>query len=380
MPLADIGQGAAMVSLVRGLARCRDHAARGLAVSAVVATVLATPGKAHAASDSTWAGPIMRHVAEAVVQQPRTLEQWEAAKWSPGREGNPAWVNDPDPGVRAQVIAAYQQAYEDTYGPLRAVAARRFSKAIAGTFSLDTGVEPPAATAICQQRTAPGPARLGNLFGDPPDLAAERAQWEAMSAQSSMTAGHAAEVIAITCRLYHQATITSRVALATKAAKVGDVFGNEDQLAVPAHADGQLIELDPMALVSGAAADGIQVVFHPGGWFDRTPTMTVTPFGHSTPKLEAKVVKRTNADGTVAYVVTGLGSIPGLRTPEATLDCLATSVAEYGRKAHAALVGNALDVLFGGSGRNLGETRRQAEEFFAGCAAAKAAFAKSGSR
>ena len=380
MLLADARQGATTITSSDSRSWCRGRAACVFALAAVVTAVPAGFDAARAASESKWVGPITPHVAQAVAQQPKTLEQWEAANWSPGRETNPAWIDEPDPSTRRQVYAVYLQLYEDAYAPLRAAAARRLSDGIAATFSVDAGLEPAAATTICQRRTAEGPARWGNLVGEPPDLKAERTQWDALKAQPLMTAGDAQQVIGVTCRLYHQATITSRIALATKAANVPDVFGNGDQLAVPAHADGQLIELDPLALVHGAAADGIQVAFHPGGWFDRTPTITVSPFGRSTPKLEAKVVRRTNPDGTVAYVVTGLGSIPGLRTPEATLDCLATSVAEYGRQAHSAMLGGALGILLGGSGRDLGATRREAETFFAGCAEAKAAFARGGTR
>ena len=352
---------------------------RVAAMALLGATILLPRNAGADELDPEWMESMRRHVAEAVPKEPDTLDAWEAADWSPGLERNPTWMAPGQFGLPAQQSMAYQRAYEATFASRRAAAVRRFSATIAALFTVDKGMVPAEAAKVCQRRTAAAPVALGNLFGAPPDPRRERERWEAVRAKPAMTGLDAQEVIWGTCRLQLQATVTSRITLAEGAAKVSGVFAATDQLAVPAHADGQLIEFDPAALVRTAAADNIQVSFGQGGFFDRTPTMVVTPFGRSAPKLEGKILRRANPDGTNSYVVTGLGNLPGARTPEATVGCLAVSSEEFGRQAHSAVLGSGLGILFGGGGRSLGTTMREVENY-QGCADAKTAFVAGGTR
>ncbi len=348
---------------------------RGAAAALVMAT-LVSPAQLEAAEpDPAWADAMRSRVAASLRKAPDlVLPQWEEAGWSPGLEANPP-TTATDPVQRQQQAAAYRDAYAAAAGPLRAAAARRFGDQVAAMFRPSTGVEPKEAILICLPRQrATLDDNVNRFLGIRTDTADERRKLAALRAKPTLSPSEAASLVATTCRALHQETVERRVALATERAKLPGVLGADDELGVPAHTDGSIVPYEPLPLVEAAAEDGIQVVFGAGWMFNRTPTMTVTPFDRASPKLEATLRKQANADGTTTFVIVGLGPLPGLRWPEQTMDCLANLDRDRQAGARTDVTAGMLGVLLGapsdGSVRRSMQDAGDAER----CAAAKAAF------
>ena len=351
-------------------------------VASVGSTSAATPPTAQDAAGVSTAArrlddtAMARHVADALAAEPGTLDEWEQARWSPGLEPDPDWIDRRDPLLWRQVTAAYREAYEAGIGPRRAAAARRFADVIAATFAVRTGIEPPAASFLCARRQRnPIDGVLNSLFGGEPDPAAERRKLDAIRAKPAVGPGEAAELVDGTCRTQHDDTVAARVALATEAARVQGTFGADDELAVPSHADGRLLAIDPTDLVEAAATDGIQVTYRPGG--SSGAAIGITPFGRGSPRLTGKLGKVANADGTTMLVIAPLENLPGLKTPEETISCLATPLEQARMEAKAKQIGGIGVAMFGGYPEDGG--RAVADSFRLGaalnrCEAAKSAF------
>lgn len=368
---------------IRGGARLLGAALAGIAivVSAGSASAADPPNPRNAAAALVEASrpddaAVARHVADALATEPGTLDEWEQARWSPGIEADPYWIDRRDPLLRLQVTAAYRQAYEDGIGPKRAAAARRFADAIAATFAVRTGIEPAAASFLCANRKRnPTDGLLNSLFGGQPDPAAERRRLDAIRARATVGPGEAAALIDGTCRTLHDDTVAARVALAAEAAGVQRTFGADDELAVPSHADGRLVAVDPTGLVEAAATDGIQVTYRPGG--SSGAAMGVTPFGRGSPRLTGKLGKVANADGTTTLVIAPLENLPGLKSPEETISCLATPLEQARAEAKAKQIGGVGVAMFGGYPEDGGRAVADAFRLTAAldrCEAAKSAF------
>lgn len=319
---------------------------------------------------------VARHVADALATEPGTLDEWEQARWSPGIEADPDWIDRRDPLLWRQVTAAYRQAYEAGIGPKRAAAARGFAAAISATFAVKTGVEPAAASFLCAHRKRnPADGLLNSLFGGTPDPVAERRRLDAIRAKPAVSPSEAAALVNGTCRTLHDDTVATRVALATEAVGVQRTFGADDELAVPSHADGRLVAVDPAGLVEAAATDGIQVTYRSGGSLGAA--MGVTPFGRGSPSLTGKLGKVANADGTTTLVVAPLENLPGLRSPEETISCLATPLEQARAEAKAKQIGGVGAAMLGGypedGGRAVADSFRLTAALDR-CEAAKSAF------
>lgn len=321
---------------------------------------------------------VNRHVAEALAVDPDSLDQWEAAAWSPGYERDIDWVDGGNPQLLAWATNAYRQAYEAGMGPRRNAAARHWAGAIAATFAVETGLEPPAASFLCANRGRdPADANLNAMFGMRADPTAERRSLETIRAKLAVTPSEAEAWITLTCRTLHDDTIAARVALATAAAKVPGTFADGELLGVPSHADGHPQEVNPTALVKAAAVDGIQVAFTPGGTFWGGPAIRVTPFGRGSPRLEGTLKHLNNPDGTRAAALTGLQPLHGTGSPEDTIACLMTPVAPASAEAKAQRLRGLGTIMLGGYPEDGGRTLRESlamQDAVNACAAAKAAF------
>ena len=319
---------------------------------------------------------LARHVADALAAEPGTLDEWEQARWSPGLEADPDWIDRRDPLLWRQVTAAYRQAYEAGIGLKRAAAARRFADAIAATFAVRTGIEPPAASFLCARRKRnQADGVLNSLFGGQPDLAAERRKLDAIRAKPAVGPGEAAALVDGTCRTLHDDTVAVRVALADEAAGAQGTFGADDELAVPSHADSRLVDIDPTGLVEAAATDGIQVTYRLGG--SSGAAIGITPFGRGSPRLMGKLGKVANADGTTTLVIAPLENLPGLKSPEETISCLATPLEQARSEAKAKQIGGIGVAVFGGYPEDGGRAVADAFRLTAAldrCEAAKSAF------
>ena len=264
---------------------------------------------------------------------------------------------------------------------MRKAAARRWSGAIAATFAVETGLEPPAASFLCaNRRRDPADATLRTMLGMRFDPEAERRDLDAIRAKAVLSAGEAEAWITGTCRTLHDDTITARVKLATEAANVPGTFASGEKLGVPSHADDRLQEIDPTALVQAAAIDGIQVMFAPAGWgWGSTPTMWITPFRRKGPRLDGALEPVVHRDGTKALAVSKLQPLQGLDTPEDTIACLATPVehaaAELKAKRLGGLAGAMLSDYPEEGGRVVADSIRTGRALDA-CKAAKAAFTR----
>ena len=336
------------------------------------------PAEARRPDDAAMA----RHVADALAAEPGTLDEWEQARWSPGIDADPDWIDRRDPLLWRQVTAAYRQAYEAGIGPKRAAAARRFADVIAAMFAVGTGIEPPAASFLCARRKRnPADGVLNSLFGGQPDPEAERRKLGAIRAKPAVGPGEAAALVDGTCHILHDDTVAVRVALADEAAGAQGTFGADDELAVPSHADGRLVAIDPTGLVEAAATDGIQVTYRPGG--SSGAAIGITPFGRGSPRLMGRLGKVANADGTTTLVIAPLENLPGLKSPEETVSCLATPLEQARAEAKAKQIGGVGVAMFGGypedGGRAVADSFRLTAALDR-CEAAKSAFLGQASR
>jgi hypothetical protein len=319
-----------------------------------------------------------RHVAQALAVDPGSLDQWEAEQWSPGFTRTLDWIESDDQSLTNQIRTEFQQAYEAAMGPRRKAAARHWADAIAATFAVSSGIEPPAALYLCASRKRnPANVTLGALFGMPSDPTAEQRNLDALQAKPAWSPQEAEAWITGTCRTMHDDTIAARVGLATAAANLPGTFGSGGKLGVPSHEDDRLNEIDPTALVQAAAIDGIQVSFRSSGLFSG-PTMWITPFRRSSPRLDGKLEAVKHRDGMEALAIIGLQTLPGLDTPEDTIACLDTPLEQAFANVKARRLGGLAAAMFSDVPEEGG--RAVANSFQTGaaleaCNAAKTAFA-----
>lgn len=318
------------------------------------------------------------HVAQALTVDPGSLDQWEAVRWSPGFVRSFDWVDSDDPALVGQVTAEFERVYEAGLGPKRKAAARHWADAIAATFAVSSGIEPPAAAHLCSDRKrTPAGMTLGALFGMPSDPTAEQRSLAALQAKTAWSPQDAEAWITGTCRTMHDDTIEARIGLATAAAHVPDTFGSSGKLGVPSHEDDRLNEIDPAALVQAAAIDGVQVGFRSSGLFSG-PTMWITPFDRGSPRLNGKLEAIRHRDGTTALAITKLETLPGLDAPEDTIACLGTPLEQAVADVKAKRLGGLAAAMFsdepGEGGRAMANSYRTGAALEA-CNTAKATFA-----
>lgn len=318
------------------------------------------------------------HVAQALAVDPGTLDQWEAVQWSPGFVRSFEWVDSDDSTLVRQVAAEFERAYEAGLGPKRKAAARHWADAIAATFAVSSGIEPPGALYLCAERKRnPANMTLGALFGMPSDPSAEQRNLGALQAKPAWSPQEAEAWITGTCRTMHDDTIAARVELATAAAHVPGTFGSGGKLGVPSHEDDRLNEIDPTALVQAAAIDGIQVGFKSAGLFSG-PSMWITPFNRNSPRLDGKLEAIKHRDGTTALAITNLETLEGLDTPEDTIACLGTPVEQAAVDVKARRLGGLAAAMFSDvpeeGGREIASSFQTGAALEA-CNAAKTAFA-----
>jgi hypothetical protein len=278
-----------------------------------------------------------KHFALALADStpdPDTLTGWEAHGWYAVPPGGTDWIGaQDDPFVTSSLRRKFQAEYDVAMGPRRKSAAARFATEIErGLAPVMTGGQP-AASVACAGRGRPV-SGLDALTGFKADPLAERRSLELLRSKPALSAYEAESLVTGTCRVQHDATAAILVGEAVTAAGVDPTFAGGERLAVPRHEDGRLLEVDPLALVRGAAADGIRVAFAPGGNFSN-PSMSITPIAATSPQLDGTLREEMGDDGTKELVIRRLDPLPGLRTPEDTVTCLLTPVDQAAGEARA---------------------------------------------
>ncbi len=329
----------------------------------------------------------LRRRAAFAIDQARppqdTPQAWDHAFWFALPPHGYGFIARADPDLNA-MQARYIELYEGGIpepdakageASVRAAASRRFADAVEAAYAGADYLDPPQARALCDGRYGtPGEAALNGARPATAD--------EATAGIANLRAAHglsfpdATSLITQTCRLRHDALLRARLAEAAKSSGADVLFAAGEMVAV-SDVDGRLGWEPPAALVNGAAVDGLQVRFAQGGLLT-SPSMTVTPFGRGSPALSGALRKVPRGDGIEMLEVRGMGSLPGLDGPFATLRCLGMPVAREGFSGQMqALVGMAVAGLsyWPQDGRAGIEQGMRTMDDAAACAAAKAAFA-----
>ncbi len=282
-----------------------------------------------------------KHLTAALAGLPArdAVGAWASAAWFAVPPGGGSWIDGrADPAA----LASFEAAYEPAVAPRRKEAAVKAADVVSGPPDDMAGAFPDGDPCVRRQRS-PGDTALGSLLGLQPDPVAEARRVGMLRAKPALSASEAEELLTLTCRAERGTAVAAHTADAERAAGLDRTLAQGERLAVPRHEDGSLMEVDALALVRGAAADGIQVAFDPGGMFSG-PSLTVAPLDTGSQQLQGALHEEKEDDGTRLLVIRSLDPLPGLHTPEETVTCLLTPVDQAAGEARL----NAIGAIAGG--------------------------------